>query len=664
MLVHTHTTVCNRHPNTRRTVSFSHGDDDGATSPAPRWWSARTSRRPSSTGSARASRPRQFTHRWSNLFHIKAAPPCLGGEERCAGSSCAASAAAPYYARRLARRGSRRRVKKLRIFFLEGHVGPMNDMLATLHDVLGMERAGVEGMTFMQGMLNRNQIDQRFFGCRLCLLGHNNSREIAAWLQDRPTTGRAPLPGAKSAVDRPSDHAVRHEFARRFGALFERSYDAVACNFPTWQCAPPPRQRQHHHALHPPLRPPRAGQPPRPRTRRRGRRQANSIAAELGRLLRRMARRPHVLLAVSNAYDFVYLKRNLGLSAVPWPGLSAQLARIQYTGADTTGRARREVLFCCGAQPYNQPLELWAETITNTTRLIYARRRMSPLSARAGGGSSEPPRFAWLNDLYPRSWQCKRVKAARPSGDANHTAPNGDAALPSTNTAGRRLRAKKDKAAASSKLCTRRSVATAMRTSRRIRWCCCSRTCAPYGLVNAYSMGTRSWRRAFPLSKLHAATGIVSHKGPGNVPWRPTHEQPIKTWLSRNGKDWHVTGATSPGPMRRAAPATQTTPAPRSSRGVAQFADWYQWPHIRYYSTPIELVDTVDAMLANVTSRGDQLGQKAFFAAEVERTSCCSPDCGARSMRRGQRSAHELGRLWQPAGAPRDTCRGRRHRAR
>ena len=50
------------------------------------------------------------------------------------------------------------------------------------------------------------------------------------------------------------------------------------------------------------------------------------------------------------------------------------------------------------------------------------------------------------------------------------------------------------------------------------------------------------------LSKLHAATGIVSHKGPGNVPWRTTHEQPIKTWLSRNGKDWHVTGAYKPGP--------------------------------------------------------------------------------------------------------------------
>ena len=161
-----------------------------------------------------------------------------------------------------------------------------------------------------------------------------------------------------------------------------------------------------------------------------------------------MARRPHVLPAVSNAYDFV-CQRNLGLSAVPWLGLSAQLARIQYTGADTTGRARR----CssgCGAQPYNQPLELWAETITNTTRLIYARRRTSPLSARAGGAAWMPPRFAWLNDLYPRSWQCKRVKAARPSGDAtNHTAPNGDAALPSTNAAGRRLRAKKDKAAAS-----------------------------------------------------------------------------------------------------------------------------------------------------------------------------------------------------------------------
>ena len=30
---------------------------------------------------------------------------------------------------------------------------------------------------------------------------------------------------------------LRREFAAKFGAAFEASVDAVACNFPTWQCA-------------------------------------------------------------------------------------------------------------------------------------------------------------------------------------------------------------------------------------------------------------------------------------------------------------------------------------------------------------------------------------------------------------------------------------------
>jgi citrate lyase synthetase len=66
----------------------------------------------------------------------------------------------------------------------------MNDMLSTLTDGLGMEPSGVEGMMFMQGMLNRNQLDKRFFKCRLCSMGQNYSKRIAAWLVNRNETGR------------------------------------------------------------------------------------------------------------------------------------------------------------------------------------------------------------------------------------------------------------------------------------------------------------------------------------------------------------------------------------------------------------------------------------------------------------------------------------------
>lgn len=52
------------------------------------------------------------------------------------------------------------------------------------------------------------------------------------------------------------------------------------------------------------------------------------------------------MLHSSRADDHVYLRRNLGVDAVPWPGLASQLARVRYTGGDPSGR--REVLFCCG----------------------------------------------------------------------------------------------------------------------------------------------------------------------------------------------------------------------------------------------------------------------------------------------------------------------------
>ena len=123
---------------------------------------------------------------------------------------------------------------------------------------------------------------------------------------------------------------------------------------------------------------------------------------------------PRVVVAASNVYDSVYLQRNLGLALIPWPGLSSQLSRIAYTGDGPN--ARREVLFCCGAQPYNKPIEQFAQVIVNATRrvddtlaLMLTRRTRrhnavdSPQSA-----TRERVTFAWLNDLYPKSYQCKK----------------------------------------------------------------------------------------------------------------------------------------------------------------------------------------------------------------------------------------------------------------
>jgi len=86
---------------------------------------------------------------------------------------------------------------------------------------------------------------------------------------------------------------------------------------------------------------------------------------------------------------------------VPWPGLSVQLSRMPYTGGSPS--ARSEVLFCCGASAYNKPIAQWAELVVN------ASRRLLPTIQRATPASvpPDPIRFAWLNDLYPKSFHVR-----------------------------------------------------------------------------------------------------------------------------------------------------------------------------------------------------------------------------------------------------------------
>ena len=323
-------------------------------------------------------------------------------------STCSSSAASPFLAPSLSTaRLSKADASKLRVFFLDGHVGPMNDMLATLHEVIGVPIDNIEGMVFMQGMLVRNNIDKRFFGCRLCSLGVNNSRMIANWLL-HSNTGRAfTLPKCETLRCREAVHndETRRDFARLFGPLIESKYDAVACNFPTWQCAlfmyvnvtviMRFTHRYDHH-----LQSIALGKAHRSSASLLHK-TSTSIAEEASYVLQRMASMPHVLVAASNAYDWVYLRRNLGIAAVPWPGLSVQLSRMPYTGGSPS--ARSEVLFCCGASAYNKPIAQWAELVVN------ASRRLLPTIQRATPASvpPDPIRFAWLNDLYPKSFHVR-----------------------------------------------------------------------------------------------------------------------------------------------------------------------------------------------------------------------------------------------------------------
>ena len=116
-----------------------------------------------------------------------------------------------------------------------------------------------------------------------------------------------------------------------------------------------------------------------------------SAADEAAFVLRRMAERPNVLLAASNPYDWLYLRWSVGLDATPWVGLSVQLSTIGYTGT------RPQALFCCGSSAYNKGIKAVADTIVNASRAQLLRSHQTRLE------------FAWLADLYPKSWHCSKV---------------------------------------------------------------------------------------------------------------------------------------------------------------------------------------------------------------------------------------------------------------
>ena len=214
----------------------------------------------------------------------------------------------------------------------------------------------------------------------------------------------------KRCRDALASEGLRREFARRFGSALAKRVDLVVCNFPTWQCslfmyvhvAVVMRftHRWDHH-LQGTLVDPGASRRPaqswselasssfRPSAEfNRSRSEAlhwrrlkghgaaalkaaglyEELAATAHTTLNDMAARPNVVVAASNPYDFMYLRRSLGVQPVPWPGTASQLVPVPYTGDHLSssdhlgdragagrsptragrGMGRAIVLFCCG----------------------------------------------------------------------------------------------------------------------------------------------------------------------------------------------------------------------------------------------------------------------------------------------------------------------------
>lgn len=229
------------------------------------------------------------------------APECLAPTSACASSACGADAAAPFFAAAPQSAPRLEDASGLRVFFLEGHPGPMNDMMSTLHDVLGVRPDGVEGMVLLQGCIQRNHIDRRFFRCRNCRMGTNVTRQLNQWLSksksgrtfcligcekhrclnavhDDTVCGRTCLPcrsplcacatrlppRATSAQPLTPRARLRAADAPRVRPPLRRAprgnVRRGGVQLPLVAVRPlHVRQRRRHHALHPPLRSPHSG---------------------------------------------------------------------------------------------------------------------------------------------------------------------------------------------------------------------------------------------------------------------------------------------------------------------------------------------------------------------------------------------------------------------
>ena len=269
----------------------------------------------------------------------------------------------------------------------------------------------------------------------------------------------------------------------------------------------------------------------------------------------------------------------VGLTWVPRVATAAELSSITYTGE------RQQALFCCGSKPYNKAIAHMADVIVNSSREQGALQGQME--------AATPLQFAWLGDLYPKSWHCSTPKVKTTKSIAQrqlmieqNKEQLGSAAArakPGRHPAvvGRRLRSAaaglpgsllgswgKPSKPATRPAATAQPAAKARSTAKR-KAPKPPLTCGykytdvaahpfavllpysvhSYGLVQAYSMGLPILAPSLSLlSTIHHATGLMGHKGPGNVPWRSTQDRPQRTFLTQgDGSMWFSPDAPAAG---------------------------------------------------------------------------------------------------------------------
>ena len=125
-----------------------------------------------------------------------------------------------------------------RVFFLDGHSGPMNDMINTLVDSFGVRPEAIEGMLFAQAEQKRMFIDvlnQRVTKsgtekCKGRLLGKRVSLALHHWMQGKAFTRSAVSSSTpcmllnncerKRCRDALVSDGLRREFANRYDRGF------------------------------------------------------------------------------------------------------------------------------------------------------------------------------------------------------------------------------------------------------------------------------------------------------------------------------------------------------------------------------------------------------------------------------------------------------------
>jgi hypothetical protein len=155
-------------------------------------------------------------------------------------------------------------------------------------------------------------------------------------------------------------------------------------------------------------------------------------------------------------------------------------------------------------------------------------------------------------------------------------------------------------------------------------------------VVHAYAMGVPLLAPSLRLlSSWHTKLGLVSHKGPGNVPWRRTAERkrvPHDGFArqAHDAFDAHTWWSLKPlpavtpagGAHARAGCAYDPNDAcdVNASAAWLQFAEFYTWPHVTYFDSLPELVALAFSLVGNVTRRHEiSAGMKSFFAQEQAR---------------------------------------------